>query len=219
MSGGLDSCVTTAIANKTHEVCGLHANYGQRTQERELASFNAQSDYYGINTRMVVDMGYHGTIGGSSLTDLNIEVPDGDPNSRGIPNTYVPFRNAHFISAATSWAEVLGAEAIFIGAVSEDSSGYPDCRPEYYERMNALIEVGTRPESRIRIETPIIHLRKHEIVRKGIELGAPLDRSWSCYRHDGLACGSCDSCRLRQNAFAEAGQIDPIAYEKRYAEV
>lgn len=222
MSGGMDSCVTAAIAGKRHQICALHASYGQRTQQRELEAFQAQADFFRIATRLVVRLDYFTAIGGSSLTDREIEVPDGDPDSRTIPNTYVPFRNAHFLSIATSWAEAIGARRIFIGAVSEDSSGYPDCRPEYYDRMNALIEAGTRPESGIRIETPLIHMRKSEIVRKGIELGAPLERSWSCYRQGGRACGTCDSCRLRLAAFAEAGRTDPIAYaevDERYAEV
>ena len=219
MSGGLDSCVTAAMAHQSHEICALHANYGQRTEKPELEAFQDQADYFGVATRLVVTLDYFSSIGGSSLTDTRIEVPDGNPDNRGIPNTYVPFRNAHFLSIATSWAEVLGAQKIFIGAVSEDSSGYPDCRPDYYDRMNALIETGTRPETNIRVETPLIHMRKFEIVRRGIELGAPLDRSWSCYRAQGRACGTCDSCRLRLTAFAEAGQTDPIRYEERYAEV
>lgn len=219
MSGGLDSCVTIAIADKSHEVCALHANYGQRTEQRELEAFGDQADFYGITTRLVVNLNYFTKIGGSSLTDPGIEVPDGDPNEQGIPNTYVPFRNAHFLAIATSWAEVIGAKRIFIGAVSEDSSGYPDCRPEYYERMNALIEAGTKPGSGIRIETPLIRMRKPEIVMKGLELGAPLDRSWSCYRQEGRACGTCDSCRLRLEAFKDADAIDPIVYDERFAQV
>ena len=219
MSGGLDSCVTAAIAHENYEICALHANYGQRTEQRELEAFQAQADFFGIRTRLVVNLGYFSTIGGSSLTDPGIDVPDGDPDNKNIPNTYVPFRNAHFLAIATSWAEVIGARRIFIGAVFEDSAGYPDCRPEYYDRMNALIETGTRPESGIRVETPLIHLRKSEIVRRGIDMGAPLDRSWSCYRLEGRACGTCDSCRLRLVAFAESGQADPISYEERYAEV
>ena len=219
MSGGLDSCVTAAMANKSYDICALHASYGQRTERRELEAFKAQADFFGIETRLVVKLDYFSSIGGSSLTDTSIEVPDGDPNNRDIPNTYVPFRNAHFLAVATSWAEVIGVEKIFIGAVSEDSSGYPDCRPEYYARMNALIEAGTRPDSKIQVETPLIHMRKFEIVRQGVELKAPLDRSWSCYRLEGLACGICDSCRLRLTAFAKSGHPDPIEYENRYAEV
>jgi 7-cyano-7-deazaguanine synthase len=219
MSGGMDSCVTAAIADKSHEVCALHASYGQRTARREQQAFEAQADYFQVRERLVVHLDYFAAIGGSSLTDRSIAVPEGDLDSTEIPNTYVPFRNAHFLSIATSWAEVLGARKIFIGAVAEDSSGYPDCRPEYYDRMNALIAVGTRPGSGIRIETPLIHMRKHEIVRMGIEINAPLDRSWSCYRQDETACGTCDSCRLRLRAFQESGLEDPIEYDHRYAEV
>jgi 7-cyano-7-deazaguanine synthase len=214
MSGGMDSCVTTAIACRDHEVFGLHANYGQRTEQRELEAFHGQADFFGIENRLVVDLDYFPQIGGSSLTDRAIEVPDRAPGEGEIPNTYVPFRNAHFLAVATSWAEVVGARRIFVGAVEQDSSGYPDCRPEYYERMNDLIRAGTRPETEIRVETPLIGMRKFEIVRTGLDLGAPLDLSWSCYRNQGPACGTCDSCRLRLEGFAAAGADDPIPYEE-----
>jgi 7-cyano-7-deazaguanine synthase len=210
----MDSCVTTAIACRDYAVYGLHANYGQRTGQRELEAFHSQADFFGIDHRLVVDLDYFPKIGGSSLTDESIPVPDGAPRDGEIPNTYVPFRNAHFLSVATSWAEVVGAERIFVGAVEQDSSGYPDCRPEYYDRMNDLIRAGTRPETDIRVETPVIRMRKFEIVRTGIDLGAPLDRSWSCYRNQGPACGTCDSCRLRLEAFETAGAVDPIPYEE-----
>ena len=221
MSGGLDSCVATALACTDHEVFGLHANYGQRTQQQELLAFNAQADYFSIERRLVVDLGYLGVIGGSSLTDPGIEIPDGDLENRSIPNTYVPFRNAHFLSVAVSWAEVVGAEKIFIGAVAEDSSGYPDCRAEYYDAMNTLIDIGTRPTTTIEVVTPLIRLRKSEIIRKGFELGAPFDKTWSCYGHEGVACGSCDSCMLRLRAFHEAELADPIRYEAKpqFAEI
>ena len=215
MSGGLDSCVTTAIAQTDHQLFGLHANYGQRTEGRELAAFEAQADYFSIEGRMVVDLGYLGAIGGSSLTDAEIGIPEGDLGNRNIPNTYVPFRNAHFLSVAVSWAEVIGAEKIFIGAVAEDSSGYPDCRAEYYDAMNYLIDIGTRPSTKIQVVTPLIRLRKSEIVSKGIELGAPLDKTWSCYGHESKACGTCDSCLIRLRAFHEAGLADPIPYEEK----
>ncbi len=215
MSGGLDSCVTTAIAGTDHQLFGLHANYGQRTEKRELEAFDAQADYFGIAGRLVVDLGYLGGIGGSSLTDSEIAIPEGNLENRDIPNTYVPFRNAHFISAAVSWAEVIGAEKVFIGAVAEDSSGYPDCRPEYYDAMNALIDIGTRPATAIEVVTPLIRLRKSEIVLKGFELGAPLDKTWSCYGHESAACGICDSCMLRLRAFHEAGLRDPVPYETK----
>jgi 7-cyano-7-deazaguanine synthase len=215
MSGGLDSCVTAAMAQPDHQLFGLHASYGQRTESRELESFNAQADFFSVVERLDVNLGYMAKIGGSSLTDTNIAVPEQDLSSKDIPNTYVPFRNAHFLAVATSWAEVIGAETIFIGAVWEDSSGYPDCRPEYYEAINALIDVGTRPTTRIRVRTPLIEMRKAQIVRKGAELGAPFNLTWSCYRNSGQACGTCDSCVLRLRAFSEADLMDPIAYEER----
>jgi 7-cyano-7-deazaguanine synthase len=220
LSGGMDSCVTTAIANQTHRLALLHASYGQRTEQRERRAFDEIADFYGVRERLVVRFDAFAQIGGSALTDKRISVPESGealaPHS-GIPVTYVPFRNAHFLSAAVSWAEVIGATAIFIGAVAEDSSGYPDCRPEYYRAFEALIREGTRPETHIEIVTPVIAMRKSEIIRRGAELGAPLDRTWSCYQFEDEACGTCDSCRLRLKAFAEAGMRDPIAYRTRVA--
>src|SRR5215471_9843767 len=212
MSGGMDSCVTAAIAARNYEVAALHASYGQRTARRELSCFHALADHFGAARRLVAQLDYFSEIGGSSLTDFTVEVHDADLTNKSIPNTYVPFRNAHFLAIATSWAEVLGASKIFIGAVCEDSSGYPDCRPEYYAAMNALIQAGTRPETHITVETPLIHLKKSDIVQRGVELKAPLDRTWSCYRETDVACGVCDSCALRLRAFQEAGLDDPIAY-------
>jgi len=220
LSGGMDSCVTAAIANQTHRLALLHASYGQRTERRERRSFEAVADFYGVRERLVVRFDAFAQIGGSALTDRTIAVPESGEAlqpSAGIPVTYVPFRNAHFLSAAVSWAEVIGATAIFIGAVAEDSSGYPDCRPEYYHAFAELIRQGTRPETRIEIRTPVIAMRKSEIVRRGAELGAPLDRTWSCYQSEEEACGACDSCRLRLRAFAEAGLRDPIAYRAEVA--
>jgi 7-cyano-7-deazaguanine synthase len=193
----------------------LHASYGQRTARRELQCFQALADHFKAATRLVADLGYFAEIGGSSLTDLSVQVHDADLENRRIPNTYVPFRNAHFLAIATSWAEVLGASRIFIGAVSEDSSGYPDCRPEYYTAMNALIRAGTRPETDIRVETPLISLLKRDIVKRGIELSAPFELTWSCYRDTEVACGACDSCALRLRAFQEAGVEDPLVYRTR----
>lgn len=213
LSGGMDSCVTTAIANETHSLAVFHARYGQRTEQRELRAFEEIADFYGVPERLVVRLDALAQIGGSALTDRRIAVPENLPdNSATIPITYVPFRNAHFLSAAVSWAEVIGATAIYIGAVCEDSSGYPDCRPEYYEAFAQLIRVGTRPETQIEIVTPVIHMHKSEIVRKGVELQAPLELTWSCYQSDDEACGVCDSCRLRLRAFSQAGHSDPIAY-------
>ena len=216
VSGGMDSCVTAAIARQSHRLAFLHASYGQRTERRERKAFEAIADFYRVADRLVVNLDYFAQIGGSALTDRAIDVPQGEPGAvqggQVIPPTYVPFRNAHFLSVAVSWAEVLGASAVFIGAVSEDSSGYPDCRPEYYHVFEQLVRVGTRPETRIRMATPVIGMRKSEIVRRGIELGAPLELTWSCYKFDDAACGTCDSCRLRLAAFTEAGIADPIPY-------
>jgi 7-cyano-7-deazaguanine synthase len=217
LSGGMDSCVTAAIANQTHRPAFLHVSYGQRTEQRELRAFHEVADFYGVLDRLVIRLDSLSQIGGSALTDASITVPESGVDSSEIPVTYVPFRNAHFLSAATSWAEVTGADAIFIGAVEEDSSGYPDCRPEYYRAFEEVIRAGTRPETNIRIETPVIALRKSEIVRRGVELGAPLERTWSCYQEEDVACGVCDSCRLRLRAFAEAGHPDPIAYRTAVA--
>jgi 7-cyano-7-deazaguanine synthase len=220
LSGGMDSCVTAAIANQTHRLALLHASYGQRTERRERRAFNEIADFYGVNERLIIRFDALSQIGGSALTDGNIAVPEEGqalaPDA-GIPVSYVPFRNAHFLSAAVSWAEVIGASAIFIGAVAEDSSGYPDCRPEYYRAFQALIREGTRPETHIEIVTPVIGMQKSQIIRRGAELGAPLDRTWSCYQFEDEACGVCDSCRLRLRAFAEAGLRDPIAYRVQFA--
>lgn len=218
LSGGMDSCVTAAIAEQSHSLAGLHASYGQRTQERERRAFEEIADFYHVREQLVVEMDALRQVGGSALTDAHIAVPENRPeDSKGIPVTYVPFRNAHFLSAAVSWAEVIGATTIFIGAVCEDSSGYPDCRPEYYQAFTELIRVGTRPETQIEIETPVIHMQKSEIVTKGIELGAPFELTWSCYGQENEACGACDSCRLRLRAFSQAGFADPIAYRARVA--
>jgi 7-cyano-7-deazaguanine synthase len=215
MSGGMDSCVTAAIARQYYEIAVLHASYGQRTEQRELTSFQALADHFRATDRLAVRLDHFKAIGGSSLTDSRMTIRDADLASREIPNTYVPFRNAHFLSIATSWAEVLGATKIFIGAVWEDSSGYPDCRPEYYEAFNRVIRAGTRPSTNITIETPLIHMSKYQIVKKGIELQAPFHLTWSCYRDSDTACGVCDSCALRLRAFQQAGVGDPIAYANK----
>ena len=219
VSGGMDSCVTAALAQQSHRLAFLHASYGQRTERRERQAFDAMADFYGVEERLVVRLDHLQTIGGSALTDRRIAVPEGEPGSAvespKIPPTYVPFRNAHFLSVAVSWAEVIGASAVFIGAVAEDSSGYPDCRPAYYHVFEQLVRVGTRPETQIAVVTPVIAMRKSEILRLGRQLGAPLDLTWSCYQFEDSACGACDSCRLRVRAFAEAGMHDPIPYRAR----
>ena len=215
LSGGMDSCVTAAIARQNYELALLHASYGQRTQRRERQAFDEIADFYAVGRRLVVHLNHLAQIGGSALTDTRIAIPEGgaEPGpSNQIPPTYVPFRNAHFLAVAVSWAEVLGAKAVFIGAVAEDSSGYPDCRPEYYQAFRQLVREGTRPETRIEVVTPVIGMRKREIILLGNELGAPLDRTWSCYQFEDDACGVCDSCRLRLRAFAEAGLPDPVSY-------
>jgi 7-cyano-7-deazaguanine synthase len=211
-SGGLDSCVTAAVARREYELALFHANYGQRTVVRELADFRAQAMFYQVAFTLEVDLNFLGGIGGSSLTDLSQVIPSGDLESPGIPTTYVPFRNTNLLAAAVAWAEVLGAGAVFIGANVLDSPGYPDCRPEYFQAFNRLIELGTRPETHIRIHTPLIDLDKAGIVRLGLELGAPLELTWSCYQDDIKACGQCSSCRLRLRGFAAAGVSDPIPY-------
>lgn len=214
VSGGMDSCVTAAIAAvESDKIAFLHVSYGQRTENRERQAFNFIADHYGVEMRLDVSIEYLAKIGGSSLTDENITVTEADLESTEIPTSYVPFRNANMLSIATSWAEVLGADAIYIGAVAEDSSGYPDCRPEFYEAFQQTINAGTKPDTRIEIRTPIIELSKAEIVKKGIELNAPLHLTWSCYRSEDLACGTCDSCALRLRGFEQAGVNDPIKYK------
>ncbi len=211
VSGGMDSCVCAALAQRDRRPAYLHFDYGQRTAAREREAFTAIADHYQVEDRLVIETDFFRLIGGSALTDTQIPVPEGGIDEAVIPVTYVPFRNAHFLAAAVSWAEVIGAEAIVIGAVAPDSSGYPDCRPEYYEAFNALLRLGTRA-GRVRIETPLIGMSKAEIVRLGLELDAPFPLSWSCYQNSAQACGQCDSCRLRRRAFRQAGADDPIGY-------
>ena len=213
VSGGMDSCVTAAIAHSENdELAFLHVSYGQRTEKRERESFEALADHFEVKSRLVISLEQLAKIGGSSLTDSAIPVTTPNLTSSTIPSSYVPFRNAHLLAAAVSWGEVIQASAIYIGAVAEDSSGYPDCRPEFYEAFQNAIDVGTKPETHLTIRTPVIHMRKSEIVRKGLELGAPLHLTWSCYQESELACGNCDSCALRLRAFREAGASDPIPY-------
>ena len=214
LSGGMDSCVCAALAVRDYSAAALHISYGQRTEERERQSFLAICDRLNIQGKLIVRNEALRVIGGSALTDESIAVPTagaGGHATSDIPVTYVPFRNAHFLSVAVSWAEVLGATKIYIGAVEQDSSGYPDCRPAYYEAFNQVIETGTK-EGGIEILTPLIHLRKSEIVRLGLELNAPFDLTWSCYSRQDQACGVCDSCQLRLRAFSAAGANDPIPY-------
>jgi 7-cyano-7-deazaguanine synthase len=211
LSGGMDSCVCAALAARDFDAAALHVSYGQRTEDRERQAFFGICDRLGIRDRLVVRNDALRAIGGSALTDREIAVPEAHEIGKDIPVTYVPFRNAHFLSVAVSWAEVLGATRVYIGAVEQDSSGYPDCRPAYYEAFNRVVQAGTK-EGVIRIVTPLIAMRKHEIVRLGLELGAPLDLTWSCYSREDRACGVCDSCVLRLRAFQDAGAKDQIPY-------
>ena len=221
LSGGMDSCVTAAIASaENDELAFLHISYGQRTEQRERRAFEEIADHYQAKFRLAVSIEYLSRIGGSSLTDHQIPVSNADLGSSGIPSSYVPFRNSHFLSIATSWAEVIQAGSIYIGAVAEDSSGYPDCRPEFYAAFQQVIELGTKPQTALEIRTPIIAMKKREIVVRGQSLGAPLELTWSCYQESEQACGMCDSCALRLRAFREAGLTDPIPYKldsKRFA--
>lgn len=212
VSGGMDSCVTAAVAAQSHELALLHVTYGQRTQRRELQAFHDIAAHYGVpeGRRLVVSLDHLTKIGGSSLTDPTMHIATAAEATGGIPNTYVPFRNANLLGIGVSWCEVLGAEALYIGAVEEDSSGYPDCRKVFYEAYQRVIETGTKYERPLRVVTPLIDLSKAEIVRLGVELGAPLELTWSCYADEDVPCGACESCTLRQRGFDRAGIADPV---------
>ena len=215
-SGGLDSCVTLAEAVHVHggdarQVAALHLSYGQRTAARERQAFDAICDHFGVVRRLVVEHPALVEIGGSALTDRSLEVPTGEMGV-GVPITYVPFRNGQILALACAWAEALGARAVYLGAVEEDSSGYPDCRRAFFEAFERAVEAGTRPETHLRIETPVLALDKEEIVRKGVAMHAPLHLTWSCYQFEDRACGVCESCRLRLRGFARAQVTDPIPY-------
>ena len=216
LSGGMDSCVTVAEALAAgFEVSLLHADYGQRTEEREHRAFEAIADHYGVPARRRLRISFDNlrAIGGSALTDPTLALPlDQDPHREGVPISYVPFRNAHLLATATSWAEVIGATAIYVGFVEEDGSGYPDCTEAFLRSFEATANLGTKPETKLEFRAPLIHLRKGQIVRRGLELGAPLHLSWSCYQSEAQACGRCDSCTLRLQGYQEAGVADPIPY-------
>ena len=211
VSGGIDSCVTVTMAKtEGSDLAFLHVNYGQRTKKREFQAFNAIADYYDIRNRLVVNIPHLSDIGGSCLTDENIRVPNAELENPSIPISYVPFRNANILAAAVSWAEVLNAKKIYVGAVEDDSSGYPDCRRLFFDTFERTIEAGTKPETKIKILTPLIKLSKKEIVEKGISLNAPLHLTWSCYKNEDIPCGECDSCALRARGFLQAGLKDPL---------
>ena len=215
VSGGMDSCVTAAIASQNYSLALAHINYGQRTEKRELKAFNDIARFYNVERKMVIDFSHLTKIGGSSLTDSKIEVAKANLTTNEIPTSYVPFRNANILTACVSWAEVIGAEAIFMGAVHEDSSGYPDCRPQFFEAFEKLTNEGTKPSTKIKIITPIINMDKDEIIKKGMELHAPIHLTWSCYKEETEACGECDSCALRLRGFQKVGVDDPIEYKIR----
>ncbi|MGA2297016.1 MAG: 7-cyano-7-deazaguanine synthase QueC [FCB group bacterium] len=214
ISGGMDSALCTGIAEKEgYEIAGLHLNYGQKTQNRELKAFHDICEFYKIEKKLIVDVSHLSLIGGSSLTDSRIEVSKADLDNELIPTSYVPFRNANILSVATSWAEVIGASAIVIGAMQLDSSGYPDCRKEFFNAFQKVIELGTKPETKIDILTPLINFSKKDIVQKGTELNVPFHLTWSCYSESEIACGVCDSCALRLRGFQQAGIEDKIGYK------
>jgi len=213
VSGGMDSCVAAAMAAEHYSLAFLHFDYGQRTEGREARAFDEIAEYFQVDRKLTLSLDLFSRIGGSSLTDLSLDIPDGDLSRRDIPNTYVPFRNAFFLSAAVSWAEVLGAAAVVVGVVEEDSSGYPDCRKDFLTAFEHAAALGTRAGNRLRIETPVIGFSKHRIVRAGVSLNAPLHLTWSCYQSEDRACGRCDSCLLRLRGFSEAGVIDPVTYD------
>lgn len=218
VSGGMDSCVTAAIAAQEHaELAFLHANYGQRTEARELRAFHELASHFGASRTLVVSLAHLAAIGGSSLTDRTVPVAPADLHSHSVPTSYVPFRNANLLSVAVSWGEVLGAPAVYVGAVEEDSSGYPDCRQSFFDAFAAVIREGTKPDTAMTLETPLIHMTKADIVRRGMELRAPLALTWSCYQREDVACGVCDSCALRLRGFQQAGFPDPIPYAVRPA--
>ncbi len=216
VSGGMDSTVSAAIAATKYDVAFLHISYGQRTQKRELKAFRQIADFYNVEKRLEITLSHFKEIGGSALTDSSIKVPEGKlSGSSEIPITYVPFRNAHFLSVAVSWAEIIGANYIYIGATEVDYSGYPDCRGEFIEAFNKVIELGTKPETHIKIVAPLLRYKKSDVVKKGLELNVPFDLTWSCYQDEDVACGRCESCLLRLKGFKEAGVKDPIKYKER----
>lgn len=214
VSGGMDSLVVAAMAKEKHKnLAFLHLNYGQKTSHKERDCFDQIADHYGVDKKhqKIIDMTFLSQIGGSSLTDSRIEVSKFEGDSDLIPSSYVPFRNTHIIAMAVSWAEVIGASKIYIGANYEDSPGYPDCRPSYYEAYNKLIKEGTK-DGIIEVITPVIMMKKSEIVQEALNLKAPLELTWSCYARADKACGVCDSCALRLRGFKELGIQDPIIY-------
>ncbi len=213
LSGGMDSTTVAYKAkNAGFDIVALHFNYGQRTQNKELQSFYAICDDLNIQNRYVIDLDFFKQIG-SALVDKNMKIPT-NGLEEGIPTTYVPFRNGIFLSIATAIAEKEGAKSLMIGVVEEDSSGYPDCRENFIKSMQEAINLGTKDDTHIQIITPLIHLKKEDIVKEAIKEGVKLELTWSCYQNEDKACGVCDSCRLRLKGFEKAGLIDPINYKR-----
>ncbi len=214
MSGGMDSALSAAIARDAgYEIVGVHFNYGQRTEEKELSCFRKLAADLGTMKNYEIDLDFFAQIGASALTDKSISVPTGGIE-KGVPVTYVPFRNGIFLSIAAAIGEKHQAEALYIGVVEEDSSGYPDCRESYIRAMEKAIDLGTRDETKLEIKMPLVALKKSQIVQKSLELSVPLEHTWSCYQSEEVACGVCDSCRLRLRGFEQAGVKDPIDYQK-----
>lgn len=212
LSGGMDSTTSAYIAkDRGYEIVALHFDYRQRTQRRERQAFEAVCDALGVSKKYIIDLPFFETIGASALTDRSIEIPTGGLED-GVPVTYVPFRNGIFLSIAAAVAEKEGAEALFIGVVEEDSSGYPDCREDFIAAMQRAINLGTKESTNIVIETPLVHLKKEDIVKTAVKYGVPLELTWSCYSDEDEACGVCDSCRLRLKGFEKAAMEDPLKY-------
>jgi 7-cyano-7-deazaguanine synthase len=214
LSGGMDSSTIAYLArNEGYDILALHLNYGQRTEEKERACARKIAGMLDAKDFVEVDVGYFSRFGSSSLTDPKIAVEGFDPARAHVPNTYVPFRNANLLSIATSYAESRNADAIFIGVQSLDYSGYPDCRPQFIDAFQRVIDLGTKDTTHISLNTPFITMTKADILRVGLALGVPYKDTWSCYRNNTKACGTCGSCHFRKEAFAQVGIPDPIEYE------
>ncbi|NYT07016.1 MAG: 7-cyano-7-deazaguanine synthase QueC [Methanomicrobiales archaeon] len=214
VSGGMDSATLAYHArDQGYDLICLHFNYGQRTEGKERASAQKIADLLGAEEFIEVDLAYLTRFGGSSLTDHRLAVDRFRDDREGVPNTYVPFRNANLLSIATSCAEARGAGAVFIGVQSQDYSGYPDCRPQFIEAFQRVVDTGTRDETRITIKAPFLNMTKQDILALGRTLGVPYEHTWSCYQNEERACGVCGACHFRKAAFEALGMKDPIPYE------
>ena len=213
LSSGMDSAVCASVAREQYRLAFLHVQYGQKSAAKELKCFQKLCEFFRPEKVLIAEAPFLKKIGGSSLTVEDLPIPEDEEG--GIPSTYVPFRNGIFLSIAASWAEVISAKKIFIGVNQVDFSGYPDCRASFIEAFNQAIKEGTKPETQIEIEAPLLNLSKKEIVLLGVKLGTPFELTWSCYKDTEVACGRCASCKLRLKAFREAGVEDPIPYQRR----